>query len=146
MQKITFLLCMILGAFSSSAQTEISTKNNIDSISSYIATLLEDIDRRLYKNELNDRYRFYPTENIYNFLKLDIRTGRIAQVQWSLDISKEGSVSINSDDLSCGRGSLFELYPTKNMYQFLLLDKSNGRAWHVQWGLKDKERWIRSIY
>ena len=146
MQKITFLLCMILGAFSSSAQTEISTKNNIDSISSYIATLLEDIDRRLYKNELNDRYRFYPTENIYNFLKLDIRTGRIAQVQWSLDISKEGSVSINSDDLSWGRGSLFELYPTKNMYQFLLLDKSNGRAWHVQWGLKDKERWIRSIY
>ncbi|MBP3288477.1 MAG: hypothetical protein J6L79_04510 [Muribaculaceae bacterium] len=146
MQKIIFLLCMILGAFSSSAQTEISTKNNIDSISSYIATLLEDIDRRLYKNELNDRYRFYPTENIYNFLKLDIRTGRIAQVQWSLDISKEGSVSINSDDLSWGRGSLFELYPTKNMYQFLLLDKSNGRAWHVQWGLKDKERWIRSIY
>ncbi len=146
MQKNIFLLCMILGAFSSSAQTEISTKNNIDSISSYIATLLEDIDRRLYKNELNDRYRFYPTENIYNFLKLDIRTGRIDQVQWSLDISKEGSVSINSDDLSWGRGSLFELYPTKNMYQFLLLDKSDGRAWHVQWGLKDKERWIRSIY
>lgn len=146
MQKIIFLLCMILGAFSSSAQTKISTKNNIDSISSYIATLLEDIDRRLYKNELNDRYRFYPTENIYNFLKLDIRTGRIDQVQWSLDTSKEGSVSINSVDLSWGRGSLFELYPTKNMYQFLLLDKSDGRAWHVQWGLKDKERWIRSIY
>lgn len=146
MQKIIFLLCATFCTFSSSAQNEISTKNNIDSISSYIAKLIEDIDVRLYKNELNDRYRFYPTENIYNFLKLDMRTGRIDQVQWSLDISKEGSLSINSDDLSWGRGSLFELYPTKNMYQFLLLDKSDGRAWHVQWGFKDKERWIRRIY
>lgn len=43
-------------------------------------------------------------------------------------------------------GSLFELYPTQNMYQFLLLDKTNGRAWHVQWGMEDTKRWIRRIY
>ncbi|WP_289202817.1 hypothetical protein [Bacteroides acidifaciens] len=77
---------------------------------------------------------------------MDTRTGRIEQVQWSLDTDKEGSVSINNEDLSWSSGSLFELYPTQNMYQFLLLDKTNGRAWHVQWGMKDKERWMRRIY
>ena len=30
------------------------------------------------------------------------------------------------------------------MYQFILLDKTDGRTWHVQWGEK-AERWIRRI-
>ncbi|WP_289769252.1 hypothetical protein [Muribaculum intestinale] len=101
---------------------------------------------RILNEEKKNRYIFYPTENIYNFLKLDTHTGRIEQVQWSLEADNEGSVTINDEDLSRMSGSLFELYPTKNMYQFLLLDKTNGRAWHVQWGMKDKKRWIRRIY
>lgn len=40
----------------------------------------------------------------------------------------------------------FELYPTQNMYQFLLLDKVTGRTWHVQWGFEEKERWIQRIW
>ena len=146
MRKFILLTFALLCALSSSAQGETSTSNKNDSISSYIATILEDIDMRILKSEANDRYKFYPTENIYNFLKLDTRTGRIEQVQWSLDTDKEGSVSINNEDLSWSSGSLFELYPTQNMYQFLLLDKTNGRAWHVQWGMNDKERWMRRIY
>ena len=39
----------------------------------------------------------------------------------------------------------FELYPTQNMYQFLLLDKNFGSMWHVQWGLDSKKRWIVPI-
>ena len=104
------------------------------------------IEAKILKIEANNRYKFYPTENIYNFLKLDTRTGRIEQVQWSLDNDKEGSTIINNEDLSWSSGGLFELYPTQNMYQFLLLDKSNGRAWNVQWGMKDKERCIQRIY
>ena len=153
MRKFILLFYALLCAFSSFAQIEISSKSSNDSISSYIATLLEDINMRILKIEAkilkieaNNRYKFYPTENIYNFLKLDTRTGRIEQVQWSLDNDKEGSTIINNEDLSWSSGGLFELYPTQNMYQFLLLDKSNGRAWHVQWGMKDKERWIQRIY
>lgn len=146
MRKIGLLILALSCAFSMSAQTDILSKNNGDSISSYVAILLEDIDMRILKIEERNRYKFYPTENIYNFIKLDTRTGQIEQVQWSLDTDKEGSVFINSEDLSWVSGSLFELYPTKNMYKFLLLDKSNGRAWHVQWGMEDKERWIRRIY
>ena len=118
-----------------------------DSVVSHIASIIEDMDMRKYRSESTNRYKLYPTENMYNFLKLDTKTGKIEQVQWSLDRDKEGSVSINRDDLS--RNSVigtFELYPTPNMYQFVLLDKYSGRTWHVQWGMENKKRWIRQIY
>lgn len=146
MKKIILLLYVLISAFTVSAQTYSPHSYKNDSISVYIAKVLEDIDMRILKMNNDNRYKFYPTDNVYNFLKLDTRTGKIEQVQWSLDTSNEGSVVINDEDLSWYSGSSFELYPTKNIYQFLLLDKSNGRTWHVQWGLEDKKRWIRRIY
>lgn len=97
---------------------------------------------------LKERYKLYQTENIYTFLQLDTKTGMIEQVQWSLDSDNEGSVTINSDDLTYGFGygsGSFELYPTKNMYQFILIDKTCGKKWHVQWGMESSKRWIRRI-
>lgn len=92
----------------------------------------------------------YQTENLYTLLQLDTKTGKIEQVQWSLDSDKEGTFTINDEDLNWGFGygsGTFELYPTKNMYQFILIDKTDGRKWHVQWGTGgEKSRWIRRIY
>ena len=93
------------------------------------------------------RYKIYPTENIYNVLKLDTGTGQIEVLQWSLEQSKEGIYTLNSEDLSYyDKPGTFELYPTKNMFQFLLLDKALGRTWHVQWGFEAADVWIRRIY
>lgn len=81
------------------------------------------------------------------FMQLDTSTGKIDVVQWSLDDGKEGSVTLNNEDLSLDTGcGTFELYPTKNMYQFILLDKVTGRKWHVQWGFEASKRWIKRIY
>lgn len=57
--------------------------------------LVEDIDFRIHG--LN-RYKLYPTENIYNFLQLDTMTGKIELVQWSLDKDEEGSTTLNDID------------------------------------------------
>ena len=102
-----------------------------------------------FAQRMHPEYKLYQTENIYTFLQLDTKTGMIEQVQWSLDSDKEGSVTINSDDLTYGYGygsGSFELYPTKNMYQFILIDKTSGKKWHVQWGMESSKRWIRRIY
>lgn len=97
-------------------------------------------------NDLIGRYRMYQTENIYNLLKLDTATGKIDQVQWSLEESNEGSFTINDEALTTNpKPGLFELYPTKNMYQFILLNKDTGAMWHVQWGLDELKRWIKRI-
>ena len=123
----------------------------VDSLLSKIDTLLTTNNLLLEKLDidlsLKNRYKLYQTENIYTLLQLDTKTGRIQQVQWSLDSDDEGSLSINDDDLSYGYGSgSFELYPTKNMYQFILLDKTDGRKWHIQWGMESSKRWIRQIW
>ena len=123
-----------------------SVLNRIDSLVQITNAWLEQIE---LDHSLKQRYKLYQTENIYTLLQLDTKTGMIEQVQWSLDSENEGSVTINNDDLNYGYGhgsGSFELYPTKNMYQFILLDRTSGRKWHVQWGMKTKERWIRRIY
>lgn len=142
MKKIVLFFTLIAIAINGYSQ---STKNSVcDSTLIYITKQLENIDFRI--NGMN-RFKLYPTENIYTLLKLDTATGKIDQLQWSLDSDKEGSLTINNDDLSLGSGSgTFELYPTKNMYQFILLDKVTGRQWHIQWGMEASKRWIRRFY
>lgn len=109
---------------------------------------LQQIEVNHIKEFTKNRYRIYQTENIYNLILLDTMTGVINGIQWSLDVDKEGFYIINSEYLNFDGDFIserFELYSTKNIYQFILLDKKNGRCWHVQWGLKNSERWIREI-
>lgn len=147
MKRFMLIFCSLLIAFEATAQSKLSSptpKVANDSTLIKIHNLLDDIDFRIHGL---DRYKLYPTENIYNFLQLDTKTGKIDIVQWSLDEGKEGSVTLNDIDLSFDSGcGTFELYPTKNMYQFLLLDKVTGRKWHVQWGFEASKRWIKRIY
>ena len=160
MRKVLLLLLLLvnIGVNAQNAKPTQSVKSakyeqKIDSLLCQIDTLiminnqlLEHIDIDL---SLKNRYKMYQTENIYTLLRLDTKTGMIEQVQWSLDSDNEGSVTINSDDLTYGFGygsGSFELYPTKNMYQFILIDKTSGKKWHVQWGMESSKRWIRRIY
>lgn len=152
-RHITFIVALFIVTVGAAQSRPNSQQIQNDSILNRIDSLVRITNAWLEQIELDcslkQRYKLYQTENIYTFLQLDTKTGMIEQVQWSLDSEKEGSITINGDDLNYwfGHGSgSFELYPTKNMYQFILLDKTSGRKWHVQWGMKAAERWIRRIY
>jgi alpha-galactosidase len=60
-----------------------------------------------------------------------------------------GELTINStplvwtDEEINGR---FTLYPTENMYNFILLDQINGKTWQVQWNNEVNKRFISRIY
>lgn len=148
-KRLLILMVAAVMAAGVMAQTDsVSTKSpTIDERLDNIEQRLEILDIDL---SLKNRYKMYPTENIYTLLKLDTKTGKIWQVQWSLESDTEGTWIINSDDLTSWSGGYgsnsFELYPTQNMYQFILINKTDGRMWHVQWGIGDKKRWIRRIY
>lgn len=142
MKRIVFALFFSFIVLFGYSQTDKTI--NRDSVLLEISSVLNSIDKRV-KNL--DRYKLYPTENVYINLMLDTKTGQIHLLQWSLDEEKEGGWVINSEDLSYGTGcGTFELYPTQNIFQFLLLDKVLGGVWHVQWGFEKEKCWIRPIY
>ena len=89
-------------------------------------------------------YRLFITKNVYTLLKLDTRSGQLWQVQWG-DRDHRFTDILNSIALaSDGKPGRFTLYPTSNMYTFILLDQEKGDAWHVQWGKAD-ERFVVPI-
>ena len=91
----------------------------------------------------NVRYKMFPTENIWTLLKLDTRSGRIWQVQYSINDNYRGEVELNNKALVTGdaaENGRFTLYPTKNLYNFILLDQTDGKMWQVQWSTEEENR------
>ena len=96
----------------------------------------------------NLRYQLFPTENIWTFLKLDTSNGKICQVQYSVNNDYRGEVVLNSQAFVEGdaaKNGRFTLYPTKNMFNFILLDQKDGRIWQVQWSMEEGNRMVIPI-
>ena len=96
------------------------------------------------------RYRLFKTTNMWTFILLDTATGRAWQVQYSVSDSPAVKVPINErsllPDSVIEKNGRFTLYPTQNMYTFLLLDREDSRIWQLQWSLDAEYRGImRSI-
>ncbi|MBB1643876.1 hypothetical protein [Sphingobacterium sp. UME9] len=88
-------------------------------------------------------YKLFPTQNMFTFIKLNTRNGQMWQVQWDTS-GKNRSVSTLSDislvDKDEEKNGRFFLYPTTNIFNFILLDQIDGRMWQVSWGReKDKK-------
>jgi len=122
-----------------------------------LSTMVSFAQTQLKKNEspndntLNNQtvtYRLFPTQNIWTFIKLNTRNGQMWQIQYSLDKDKRFETYLNilplvsRDEESNGR---FTLYPTTNIYNFILLDQLNGKTWQVQWAMESKDRLIYPI-
>lgn len=97
----------------------------------------------------NSIYQLYPTSNIWTFLKLDTRNGKIWQEHFSVNNDEsQGEIVLNDLELAerenqtIGR---FTLYPTSNIYNFLLLDKIDGTVIQIQWSFDSKNRGIISL-
>lgn len=94
-------------------------------------------------------FRLFPTRNIYTFIKLDTRNGRMWQVQFST--KEDGSrftTSLSLEPLVSVEKEVkdrFTLQATTNIYTFILLDQIDGRTWQVQWSGERKERLVLPI-
>ena len=87
-----------------------------------------------------ERFKLYPTTNMWTFLELDTATGLVWQVQYSADNDNErfktilNDIVLNDSEQLNGR---WKLYPTQNMYQFLLVDVMGGAVIQIQWSTDD---------
>ncbi len=97
------------------------------------------------------RYRLFPTQNMYTFLKLDTMTGKIWQVQYSTKGAEYRFESVLSDvdiaELLFVRKEVgrYTLFPTQNMYNFILLDQIDGYTYQVQWHGDEENRGVLPI-
>lgn len=95
-------------------------------------------------------YKLFPTENYWTFIKLDTRNGKMWQVHFTIsDDGYEGELILNSRSLIWDDKEIngrFTLYPTKNMYNFILLDQLNGTTYQVQWNNDENKRFVSIIY
>ena len=96
------------------------------------------------------RYKVYRTNNIYNSLKLDTATGRITALQIGINNDKSRFEYLICDDVethpSWQVNGRYELYPTGNNYNFILLDTLIGWAYQVQWSTDNDECGIWRIW
>lgn len=105
----------------------------------------------MLKTILNDKpaYELYRTENMWTFLKLETSTGKIWQVQYAVGdddafetVLSDVSLAFDGVEMN-GR---FKLYPTDNIYNFILLDTSAGSVYQVQWSHEPENRMVVPIY
>jgi hypothetical protein len=90
---------------------------------------------------LDARFRLFKTSNTWNFLELDTQTGKVWQVQFSVgEKDSRLKIEVRPDAVpGATKPGRFTLYPTRNMYNFILLDQDAGKTWQVQWST-DKEQ------
>lgn len=97
----------------------------------------------------NASYRLFPTTNMWTFLKLNTEDGRIWQVQYAINNDENRfETYLNLIPLATGsqkKPGRFTLYPTQNMWTFILLDTINGSTWQVQWSHDADNRGIIPI-
>lgn len=152
MKKLLLLILVICGLGTAvNAQNLVSeediAKMNLSAKDSLMVTYMDGYVSQLRK----PRYQLFKTQNTWTFLKLDTLLGLIWQVQFSVKgdeyrfeevLNKDWLVSSLYDEMITGR---FTLYPTDNMYNFILLDQIDGRCWQVQWRSNSSERMILRI-
>lgn len=93
-------------------------------------------------------YKLYPTSNMWTFIKLDTRNGKMWQVQYSIkgdDYRFESPLNTTPLISNGDEPGRFELYSTQNMYNFILLDGIDGKTWQVQWSTEPENQAIIPI-
>ena len=109
-------------------------------------TVQEEVRTLTFEEQMQENtkelpvYKMIATENIHILLKWNTRTGEVWMTQYALSGTDAlehllpSAINIASEDSWNGR---FELYPTKNMFNFIMVDTYYGTTYQVQWNTKD---------
>lgn len=106
------------------------------------------INEKNQKNLLPVNYRLYPTQNMWTFIKLNTRNGKMWQIQFDVEENNRFETYLNLLPLVAKEKEVndrFTLYPTQNMWTFILLDQYNGKTWQVQWAVEPENRAVIPI-
>ena len=135
MKKITSALIVIIITMTSIAQAQVE---NIE---------VTPNDVKLESHTIG-KYRLFKTTNRWTFIKLDTQNGLMWQVQYDIEDNNRFETFLSYIPLVEKEKEVnnrFTLYPTQNMWTFILLDQLDGRMWQVQWSMEAKNRGVWPI-
>lgn len=94
------------------------------------------------------KFRLFPTQNMWTFIRLNTRNGRMWQLQYDVSGDNRFETYLNNEPLVTKENEVngrFNLYPTQNIWTFILLDQIDGRTWQVQWSTEPINRGVMPI-
>ena len=145
MSKVKSIGITILLAFLIQLSTAQTDSTEMDKL---IRDILEstELKEAIIESDKGD-YKLFPTQNKWTFIKLDTRYGKLWQVHFSVTSEDySGQLIINDNPLifldSQASPGRFTIYPTENIYNFLMLDQRDGRVFQVQWSPEPENRGI----
>lgn len=97
------------------------------------------------ESDLAYPFRLFPTKHIWTFILLDTTNGQAWQVEYTLNgPGYKFPINLRSflPEGQKPKNGRFTLYPTHNMYNFMLLDREEATVWQLQWSLKPENRGI----
>ena len=100
-----------------------------------------------YQSPTPAKYRLYPTSNRFTFLRLNTINGFIDIVQYSTGVDNNSFIYPLSTNPIVDNGTIdrFTIYPTLNIWTFLLLDQVDGHTYQVQWSTDPDKRFVIQI-
>ena len=103
-----------------------------------------------YQSPTPAKFRLYPTSNRFTYLRLNTTNGFIDIVQYSTAddnrmIYPLSVYPVVMDFFNIGTLDRFTIYPTQNVYNFLLLDQVYGNTYQVQWSQDSTMRGVEEI-
>lgn len=135
MKKGIILVIVILISMTSFVQSQIEKDESV-------------VSQNAQNNLLAVTYRLFPTQNMWTFIKLNTRNGQMWQVQFDVQDDNRFETHLNILPLVIKAEEVdnrFTLYPTENIYTFILLDQLGGKVWQVQWSIEPENRFIIPI-
>ena len=133
MKQLILLTFLVLTSFCSLGQSEAGEET-------------ESVNRQ--NSLLPVTYQLFPTQNRWTFLKLNTRNGMIWQVQYDIEGDNRFETYLNLIPLveeEKETDNRFTLYPTQNIWTFILFDQIDGKSWQVQWNQEPENRGIWPI-
>ncbi len=126
-------------------QLQYSTES-LDNI--MIVPIFDDALITSSNKKLSSRFKLHETQNMWTFILLDSYTGRLWQLQYTVDKdSIRGILIINEDELADeNKKNIFYISPLTSMFQYYLTNDTTGEMWKFQWNTKGNDyRWIEKI-
>ena len=164
MKKLLFLLFFI--PLASFGQEDIERFKVYETTNIYTSLLLDTATGKIWQLQIgiNDTDRI---ETILSDTKFASTLEDITE-EWNEDMKKweenynskaDSIVSAESKSLwkpfslekrlewsSIAKNGRFKLYPTGNMYNFIMVDVIDGRTWQVQWNTDENKRIVDRFY